>query len=86
MPQEKPKRKDIPLGPTPEYDNMITTQRSGFKDRPYIPTATDTSYYKQGFSRAVEGKSILPGYDMKTKQGMRGYKEATDKGLNPRRR
>ena len=86
--QEKPKTKrpDTPLAPTPEYSNMITTKRSGFKDNPYTPTATDSSYYRQGFSRAVEGKSILPGYDMKTRQGLRGYEEATKKGLNPRRK
>lgn len=86
MPQEKPKRPDTPLAPTPDFSNMITTKRSGFKDKPYTPTAVDSSYYKQGFSRAIEGKSILPGYDMKTRQGLRGYEEATKKGLNPKKK
>jgi len=86
MPQEKPKRPDTPLAPTPDYSNMITTKRSGFKDRPYTPTARDSSYYKQGFDMALKGKSVIPAYDMKTRQGMRGYYEATDKGLNPNKK
>jgi hypothetical protein len=86
--QEKPKRPDTPLAetPTPNYSNMKTTKRSGFKDKPYTPTATDSSYYKQGFERAVKGKSSLAAYDMKTKQGMLGYEEATKRGLNPKRK
>jgi len=88
--QEKPKTKrpDTPLAdsPTPNYSNMKTTTRGFFKDKPYTPTATDSSYYKQGFERAVEGKSILPAYDMKTKQGMRGYEEATKRNLNPKKK
>lgn len=86
MPQEKPKRPDTPLAPTPSYDNMITTKRSGFKDKPYTPTAVDSSYYKQGFDMALKGKSVIPAYDMKTKQGMRGHEEATKRGLNPKRK
>jgi len=89
MPQEKPKRPDTPLAPTPptpDFSNMITTKRSGFKDKPYIPTSVDSSYYKQGFKMALEGKPVIPAYDMKTRQGMRGYYEATDKGLNPNKK
>jgi hypothetical protein len=86
MPQEKPKRPDTPLAPTPEYSNMITTKRSGFKDNPYTPTAKDSSYYKQGFDMALKGKSVIPAYDMKTKQGMAGYYEATNRGLNPKKK
>lgn len=81
-------RPDTPLAPTPDpnYGNMKTTKRSGFKDKPYTPTAQDSSYYRQGFNMALEGKSVLPAYDMKTKQGMLGYKEATDRGLNPKKK
>jgi hypothetical protein len=88
--QEKPKSKrpDTPLAetPTPNYSNMKTNTRGFFKDRPYTPTATDSSYYRQGFERAVEGKGPLAAYDMKTKQGMRGHEEATKRGLNPKRK
>jgi len=90
MPQEKPKTKrpDTPLGetPTPDYSNMITTKRSWGTDKPYTPTARDSSYYKQGFDMALKGKSVIPAYDMKTRQGMRGYYEATNKGLNPNKK
>ena len=81
-------RPDTPLAesPTPDYSNMKTTKRGFFKDKPYTPTAVDSSYYRQGFDRAVQGKSSLPAYDMKTKQGMRGYEEATKKGLNPKKK
>jgi hypothetical protein len=65
---------------------MITTKRSGFKDKPYTPTAIDTSYYKQGFKMALEGKPVIPAYDMKTKQGMRGHYEATKRNLNPKKK
>ena len=70
----------------PDYSNMKTTKRSFFKNKKYTPTAIDSSYYKQGFNRALEGKSSLSGYDMKTIQGLRGYEEATKKGLNPSRK
>ena len=81
-------RPDTPLAesPTPDYSNMKTTKRGFFKDKPYTPTAVDSSYYRQGFDRAVQGKSSLPAYDMKTKQGMRGYEEANKKGLNPKKK
>jgi len=81
-------RPDTPLAPSPEpdYSNMKTTKRSFFKDKPYTPTAQDSAYYKQGFERAVQGKSSIPAYDMKTKQGLLGYEEATKRNLNPKRK
>jgi hypothetical protein len=80
------KRKDVPLGdtPKPDYSNMKTTKRGSFKDKPYTPTAVDSSYYKQGFDMALKGKSVIPAYDMKTEQGMRGHEEATKRKLNPK--
>jgi hypothetical protein len=89
QPSKKVNRPDTPLAdspPIPSYDNMKTTKKSFFKEKPYTPTAVDSSYYKQGFDRAVQGKSSLPAYDMKTSQGMRGYEEATKKGLNPKKK
>lgn len=89
QPKKELKRLDTPLAdspPVPSYDNMKTTKRSFFKDKPYTPTAKDSSYYKQGFDMAVQGKSSIPAYDMKTTQGMRGYEEATKKGLNPKKK
>jgi hypothetical protein len=68
----------------PDYSKMITVKRGMFKDKPYTPTARDSSYYKQGFNMAVQGKSVIPAYDMKTRQGMSGYYEATGRGLNPK--
>jgi hypothetical protein len=81
-------RKDVPLGdtPKPDYSNMKTTKKGSFKDKPYTPTAVDSSYYKQGFDRAVQGKGSLPAYDMKTQQGMRGYEEATKRKLTPKKK
>jgi hypothetical protein len=86
--KSKVNRPDTPLAesPTPNYDNMKTTKRSGFKDKEYIPTARDSSYYKQGFDMALKGKSSIPAYDMKTTQGLRGYEEATKRGLNPKKK
>jgi hypothetical protein len=69
--------------PKPNYSNMKTTKRSFFEDKPYTPTAIDSSYYRQGFDMATKGKSSIPAYDMKTKQGLRGYEEATKRNLNP---
>ena len=83
-------RPDTPLAdtpPIPDYNNMKTTKRSFFKDKDYIPTAIDSAYYKQGFNLSVEGKSPADvGYDMKTTQGLRGYQEAINRGLNPRKK
>lgn len=81
------KRPDTPLAdsPDPDYRNIKTSKKSFFKEKPYTPTATDSSYYKQGFDRAVEGKSVLSAYDMKTKQGMLGYKEAKERGLTKKK-
>ena len=87
--KSKVNRPDTPLAespPTPNYDNMKTTKRSWFKDNPYTPTAVDSSYYRQGFDMSVKGKSPIPAYDMKTQQGMRGYEEATKRGLNPKKK
>jgi hypothetical protein len=70
----------------PNYSNMKTTKRSFFKDKDYIPTSIDSSYYKQGFDMATKGKSSIPAYDMKTTQGLRGYEEATKRGLNPKKK
>lgn len=86
--KKQSKRPDTPLAetPAPDYGNMITTKRSFFKNKEYTPTAVDSSYYKQGFDMAVQGKSVIPAYDMKTKQGMAGYYEATNKGLNPKKK
>jgi hypothetical protein len=84
---KKVNRPDTPLADSPSipsYDNMKTTKRSFFKDKPYTPTAVDSSYYNQGFNAAVQGKSVKPAYDMKTTQEKRGYEEATKKGLNPK--
>jgi hypothetical protein len=80
--------RDTPLSetPKPDYSNMITAKRGFFNDKPYTPTARDSSYYKQGFNMAVQGKPVVPAYDMKTRQGMSGYYEATKKGLNPRKK
>jgi hypothetical protein len=72
--------------PKPNYSNMKKTKRSFFKDNPYTPTAVDSSYYRQGFDMAVKGKSSIPAYDMKTKQGLRGYEEATKRNLNPKKK
>tara|TARA_R110000868_G_scaffold16109_2_gene72994 strand:+ start:1512 stop:1769 length:258 start_codon:yes stop_codon:yes gene_type:complete len=79
--KDKSKRPDTPLAdsPTPDYSDMITTKRTWFKDKEYTPTAQDTAYYKQGFNMALKGKSVIPAYDMKTKQGMAGYYEAKKK-------
>jgi len=70
----------------PNYSNMKTTKRSFFKDKDYIPTSIDSSYYKQGFDRAVGGKSSLSAHDMKTTQALRGYEEATNRNLNPKKK
>jgi len=80
-------RPDTPLAPSPEpdYRNIKTTKRSFFKDKPYTPTAQDSAEYKAGFNRAVEGKSVLAAYDMKTKQAMLGHKEAKERGLTPKK-
>jgi hypothetical protein len=67
----------------PDYSDMVTTKRGFSKDKPYTPTARDSSYYRQGFDMATKGKPVIPAYDMKTTQGMRGYYEATNRGLNP---
>ena len=85
---KKNKRPDTPLAdsPNPDYSDMITAKRGFSKDSPYTPTAIDSSYYKQGFNMAVKGKTVPPAYDMKTRQGMSGYYEATKKGLNPRKK
>ncbi len=72
--------------PKPNYSNMKTTNRSFFKDKEYTPTAIDSSYYRQGFDMATKGKSPIPAYDMKTNQGLRGHQEATDRGLNPKKK
>jgi hypothetical protein len=72
--------------PKPNYSNMKTTNRSFFKDKEYTPTAIDSSYYRQGFDMATKGKSSIPAYDMKTTQGLRGYEEATKRGLNPKKK
>ena len=70
----------------PNYSNMKTTKRTWFTDKDYIPTSIDSSYYKQGFDRAVGGKSSLSAHDMKTTQALRGYQEAIDRGLNPKKK
>jgi hypothetical protein len=72
--------------PKPNYSNMKTTKRSFFEDKPYTPTAIDSSYYRQGFDMATKGKSSIPAYDMKTTQGLRGYEEATKRNLNPKKK
>jgi hypothetical protein len=72
--------------PKPNYSNMKTTKRSFFEDKPYTPTAKDSLYYRQGFDMALKGKSSIPAYDMKTNQGLRGYEEATKRGLNPKKK
>ena len=87
--KDKVKRPDTPLAdsPTPDYSNMKTTKRTWFKDKEYTPTAQDSASYKQGFNLSVEGRSPADlGYDMKTTQGLRGYQEAIDRGLNPRKK
>ena len=86
--KDKVKRADTPLANTPpptpiiDYSDMITTKKTWFTDKEYTPTAQDTAYYKQGFNMALKGKSVIPAYDMKTKQGMAGYYEAKKKMKN----
>jgi hypothetical protein len=86
--KSKVNRPDTPLAdsPKPNYSDMITAKRGFSKDKPYTPTARDSSYYKQGFDMAVKGKTVPPAYDMKTRQGMSGYYEATKRGLNPKKK
>lgn len=76
-------RKDTPLAQTPEpdYRNIKTTKRVGFKDVKYTPTAKDTSDYRAGFKDAVEGKGrLFPSTSRKA-----GYKEAKQRGLSTKK-
>jgi hypothetical protein len=42
------KQEDPKLKPT--YSNMPTSKRSGFKDRPYTATKSDSAKYREGFN------------------------------------
>jgi len=72
------KRPDTPLADTPKPDyRNIQTKRSGFKDRPYTPTAKDSTQYKEGFDRAVSGKKKM----FPSRVSVKGYNEARERGL-----
>lgn len=71
-------RPDTPLADTPKPDyRNIQTKRSGFKDRPYTPTAKDSTQYKEGFDRAVSGKKKM----FPSRASVKGYNEARERGL-----
>ena len=77
-------RKDTPLAetPTPDYRNIKTTKRRFFKDEPYTPTAKDSTEYREGFQRGLEGKNKW----FPSESSVRGNREATQRGLNPKKK
>lgn len=77
------KRPDTPLADTPKPDyRNIQTIRRGFKDRPYTPTAKDSIQYQEGFDRAISGKKKM----FPSKTSVKGYFEAKEKGLIPKKK
>jgi hypothetical protein len=78
------KRPDTPLAetPKPDYRNIPTSKKSFFKDKPYTPTAKDSTDYRAGFEDAVSGKKKL----FPSKSRVAGYNEAKDRGMTPKRR
>ena len=80
--KSKVNRPDTPLAdsPTPDYRNMPDTKRGFFKDNPYTPTAQDTTEYKEGFARGVEGKNKF----FPSKVSVHGYNEAKERKLLPK--
>ena len=77
------KRKDTPLAQTPEpdYRNIKKTTRKGFKDKPYTPTAKDSTEYREGFQRGLEGKNKW----FPSESSVRGNREAKQRGLTPKK-
>ena len=75
-------RADTPLAdsPTPDYRNMPNSKRGFFKDKPYTPTAKDSTEYREGFSRGVEGKNKF----FPSKVSVHGYNEAKERKLLPK--
>ena len=73
------KRPDTPLAetPKPDYRNIPTSKKSFFKDKPYTPTAKDSTDYRAGFEDAVSGKNK----SFPSKSRKAGYQEAKQRGL-----
>ena len=82
--KSKVNRPDTPLAdsPTPDYRNMPDTVRGRFfsKDKPYTPTAKDSTEYREGFSRGVDGKNKF----FPSKVSVHGYNEAKERKLLPK--
>jgi len=76
------KRPDTPLAetPKPDYRNIPTSKKSFFKDRPYTPTAKDSTDYRAGFEDAVLGKKK----SFPSKSRIAGHQEAKQRGLTPK--
>lgn len=80
--KSKVNRPDIPLGetPKPDYRNMPDTKRGFFKDKPYASTPQDSTEYRAGFQRGVEGKNTW----FPSKVSVHGYNEAKERKLLPK--
>jgi hypothetical protein len=78
------KRPDTPLAdsPTPDYRNIKTLKRGFLKNKPYTPTAKDSSEYRAGFERGVEGKNKF----FPSSASNRGYQEAKERKLLPKQK
>lgn len=77
------KRPDTPLADTPKPDyRNIQTKRSGFSDKPYTPTAKDSIQYQEGFDRAISGKKKA----FPSRVSVKGYYEAKERGLMPKKK
>lgn len=72
------KGRDIPLSetPTPDFRYIPNAKKGLLKDKPYTATAEDSTQYKEGFKRKVEGGNKWFPSRLSTK----GYKEAKDRG------
>lgn len=78
------KRPDTPLAetPKPDYRNIKKSTEIRMVKKDYVPTAKDSVAYEKGFKDSLEGKRKL----FPSRARVQGYREAKERGLNPKKK